>query len=188
MIAANFKALPDGDATLVQPCHTLDDAAVCIDGFKAKTCGSAYSLAIINLNMFGTREEFEFLMQPSLLGDPRMIFLASLKSMTGESYTFAKNKVNRESDTSYGAPSCIDCYASSNREEASVRLATLAKAYLKEGEQRLQAKRSGTAILLDTEALQQLRASTTTYYGNRGRTSGVFRGVGTGDSGIMRRM
>ena len=187
LIAANFKTLPGGEATLLQACHTLDDAAVGIDSFKAKTCGSAYSLAIINLNHFGTREEFNFLMQPTLLGDPRIIFLASLKSMAGESYTFAKNKVNREADTSYGAPSCIDCYAASNREEAAPRLALLAKAYLKEGEKRMEAKRSGTAILLDTEALQQLRVSTTTYYGNRGRTSGVFRGVGTGDSGVYRR-
>jgi hypothetical protein len=177
-ITSSFKKLPEAQTTLVQVCHGLDAAAVCIDGFKAKTCGSAYSLAVINLNMFGTRDEFNFLMQPSVLGDPRIIFVASLKSMTGECYTFAKNKVNREGETQFGAPSCIDCYASNNREEAADRLAKLMVAYLHEGEQRLQAKRSGTQILLDSEALQQLRTSTTTYYGSRGRSTGVFRSMG----------
>ena len=177
-ITASFKKLPESETTLVQVCHGLDAAAVCIDGFKAKTCGSAYSMAVINLNMFGTREEFNFLMQPSVLGDPRIVFLASLKSMTGECYAFAKNKVNRESETQFGAPSCIDCYASNNREEAADRLAKLMVAYLLEGEQRLQAKRNGTQVLLDSEALRQLKTSSTTYYGTRGRSTGVFRSMG----------
>lgn len=185
-IAVEFRKLSPDTSTLLQICHSLEHAASSIDAFKAKTCGSAYSLAIVNLNMFGTREEFNFLMQPTVLGDPHIIFLASLKSMAGDCYAFAKNKVNRESETAFGAPSCIDCYAASNREEAAGRLAKLAVAYLQEAEERLKAKRSGTAILLDSEALRQLRSSTTTYYGTRGRSTGMFRTIGSDTSAFRR--
>jgi len=183
-IAENFRATPESQMVLVQVCHSLDEAAVTIDSFKARTCGSAYTMAVINLNMFGTREEFNFMMQPSVLGDPRTIYLASLKSMAGEGYTYAKNKVNRESDTQFGAPSCIDCYGASNRDETAARLSTLLVAYLQEEAERLQAKRSGTQILLDSEALRQLKSSTSIYFGNRGRVSGFYRNVG--DSGMIR--
>jgi hypothetical protein len=89
-------------------------------------------------------------------------------------YTFAKNKVNREGETQLGAPSCIDCYASSNREEAATRLSTLMCAYIKEVEQRSQAKRN-MSVLLESEVLRQLKTSNTTYYGNRGRATGIIR-------------
>ena len=176
-IADRFSKYPEAASTLVQITHTLDDAAVSIDKFKAMTCGSAYSLTVINLNMFENMQEFNFLMGPSILGDPRTIFVASLKSMAGETYAFAKNKVHREAETSLGAPSCIDSYGSSNRVEASDRLARLACAYIHEFEERSNAKRGRTAVLLNSEALALLKSSSTTYYGNRGRTSGIYRPI-----------
>jgi hypothetical protein len=181
-IAERFKPFPEAENTLIQVTHSLEEAAVVIDKFKARTCGSAYSLAVVNLNMFGNMQEFNFLMSPSVLGDPRIIFVASLKSMAGESYAFAKNKVHREGETSLGAPSCIDCYSAANREEASERLAKLACAYLHEFDERANAKRGRTSVLLNSEALNQLKNSTTTYYGNRGRTSGIYRPVDPGSS------
>jgi len=174
LIARAFKDEPEHSTTLVQVTHSLDEAAGFVDNFKAQTFGSASSLAVVNLNFFGTMQEFNFLMQPDILGDPRMIFVASLKSMTGEQYTFAKSQVQRERETSLGGPSCIDCYSANNREEAAARLGKLMAAYLREGEERMRLKRSGTFVL-HSEVLEQLRASTTTFYGNRGRGTMVIR-------------
>jgi hypothetical protein len=174
-IADRFKNYPEAAQTLVQIAHSLDEAAVMIDEFKATNCGSAYSLAILNLNMFGSMQEFNFMMSPNVLGDPRIIFLASLKTVVPEAYAFAKEKIHREADTQLGAPSCIDSYGSANREEASERLAKLACAYLHEFEERNKAKRGRTAVLLNSEALSQMKNMSTIYYGNRGRTSGIYR-------------
>ena len=174
-IATQFNSAAESATTLLNVCHSIDEAAATIDAFKAKTCGSAYTLAVINLNMFGTSDEFNFMMQPTVLGDPRTIFVASMKSMAGDMYTFAKNKVNHESETQFGAPSCIDCYGASNRDEAAIRLSKLTIAYIHESERRVEAKRSHSSIMLESDALRQLKSSTTTYYGNRGRTTGIIR-------------
>src|SRR5689334_25074866 len=77
-IYEEFELVPERKTTLVQLAHSLEQAAPAIDSFKARTCGSPYTLAIINLNMFNTNE-LNFIMRPEVLGDPPTIFLASLK-------------------------------------------------------------------------------------------------------------
>ena len=44
-IYEEFEMLPERKTTLVQLCHSLENAAPAIDSFKARTCGSPYSLA-----------------------------------------------------------------------------------------------------------------------------------------------
>jgi hypothetical protein len=174
-IAQNFRAEKEAAHTMVQVCRSLEQSAIAIDDFKGKTCGSAFSLAVINLNMFGTKDEFNFLMQPNVLGDPRMIFLCSLKSMTGDLYTYAKNKVIREAEAALCAPSCIEGYAPNHRVDAAAMMGRLAAAYLRETEERLDAKRRGT-VLFNSDAMKILLASNSTFYGKKTtQITGIFR-------------
>src|SRR4051812_33987155 len=106
-LAETFKTLPEAATTRVETADNLEQAAVQIDAFKAITCGSAYSLAIINLNMMSDIRELEFLLRPKVLGDPRTIFMASLRSMVGDAYAMARDKVQRESEIRGRSPSCI---------------------------------------------------------------------------------
>ena len=46
--AVAARAVHDGRARRVQLAHSLEQAAPAIDSFKARTCGSPYTLAIIN--------------------------------------------------------------------------------------------------------------------------------------------
>jgi hypothetical protein len=173
-IYEEFEVLPEKQTTLVQIAHTLEEAAPLIDEFKARSCGSPYSLAIINLNMFHTNE-LNFIMQPEVLGDPQTIFLASLKYMVGDAYALARDKSLRESDSIERSPSCVDCYGVHNRDSTYGRVAQLAAAYLREAEIRTQAKRRGQVP--DTaSAVEQLKKSQTTFFGKKMR-SGIMPAV-----------
>ena len=99
-LAANLAAGPVSLLTHATIADSLDEAAVCVDTFKAKNCGSAYTLAVLNLNMFGSSDEFNFMMQASVLGDPRMIFIASLKSMANSSLSRRTTNSKRAISTS----------------------------------------------------------------------------------------
>jgi hypothetical protein len=173
-IYEEFEVLPEKQTTLVQIAHTLEEAAPLIDDFKARSCGSPYSLAIINLNMFHTNE-LNFVLQPEVLGDPQTIFLASLKYMVGDAYALARDKSLRESDSIERSPSCVDCYGVHNRDSTYGRVAQLAAAYLREAEIRTQAKRRGQVP--DTaSAVEQLKKSQTTFFGKKMR-SGIMPAV-----------
>jgi hypothetical protein len=166
-IADKFKTTPEGATTLVQICRTMDEAAITLDDFKAKTCGSAYSLAVINLNAFPSLAELKFLMSPPVVGDPQTVFVASLKYMNGDLTAFAREKVQRESEQGGRTPSCVDSYSAANLEETHGRISELLCAYLREAEERAKAKRSGTAFFGSSAAEELLRKSGTAFYGRK---------------------
>ncbi|HYG76652.1 MAG TPA: hypothetical protein VEK08_16735 [Planctomycetota bacterium] len=179
-VAKLLRSIP-GTTTYVQFASTLESAAVQIDDFKSKTCGSPYTLSIINLNMMNDVREINFLLQPNVLGDPRTIFCASLKYMVGEAYAIAREKVLRESLESGRSSSCLDCYAASNRDEVYSRLSTLAIAYLREAEEYEKAKREGRLGPATNRAAELLKKSNTTFFGGSMR-SGLYKAV-SGASG-----
>jgi hypothetical protein len=162
-----FKALPEAATTLVQVAHTLDEAATLIDQFKIQTCGSTYSLALINISMLADVQELKFLLRVDVVGDPRTIFVASLRYMTGDIYAYAKDKVQRENEIKERTASCIDCYGAGGHEETLTRTAQLMAAYLREAEARAEAKRQGISVVGESPAETLLRKSTTTFYGRR---------------------
>jgi hypothetical protein len=170
-IAEKFQTLPASQTTLLNAAHTLDEAAVMIDGFKAKTCGSAYSVAVININKLNHVEELKFLMRLDVLGDPRSIFLASLRYMTGDIYAFAKEKVERESEDKSRSPSCISCYGSVDKDQTCTQIAELLGAYLFEIEERAKARREGTSVFGSTPAEELMKKSHSAIYGKRSRST-----------------
>jgi len=163
-----FSALPDAATTRVVYCGSVDEAAMLIDAFKHETCGSGFSLAIVNLNQFGSVEELKFLMRKDVLGDPRTIFLGTLRFMNGAVYTEARGKVDREDQLRFGAPSCIDCYVAAGRAEIAPRTARLASAYLKDADERARVGRDGSVFMQRTSpALEELYKIPSAFYGNR---------------------
>jgi hypothetical protein len=46
-----------------------------VQEFRAKACGSAYNIALINLNQFPSADLLEFLLSSSVLGDPWTAFV-----------------------------------------------------------------------------------------------------------------
>lgn len=179
-IATAFSQLPQGSTTLLQVAHNMEEAALLIDQFKAKTCGSAYSLAVLNINMMDCVEDLKFLLRGDVLGDPRTIFLASLRFMTGDIYGLAKEKVQRESEVAGRTPSCIDCYGSTSHEEVSARITAIIAAYLQEAEERAKARHGGAVVYGASPAEELLRKSQTTFYGKR------YKSVRAGMSGSHR--
>ena len=173
-IATAFKELPAAATTLATSSDGLDDAAAKLDDFKNKTCGSAYSLAVINLNMMNDPRELQFLLQPNVLGDPRTVFLASLRYMVGDAYSMSRNKVLRESESRERSPSCIYRYSAANKQEICKPVAELIAAYLKEAEELLRSRQSGTRMLTDTHAAKLLKNSETAFFGKRFTTTGIF--------------
>jgi len=170
-IYEEFELLPERKTTLVQVAHSLEEAAPLIDNFKARACGSPYTLAIINLNMFHT-EELNFILRPEVLGDPPTIFLASLKYMTGDAYALARDKSLRESERKDRSPSCVDCYGAHNRDSVFARASQLAAAYLREIEARTQARRRGETTV-GTQAVEALKKSQTTFFGKSMRSGSM---------------
>jgi hypothetical protein len=175
-LAESFKAFPEAQTTRLETADTLEKAAVMIDNFKAITCGSAYSLAVVNLNMMTDIRELEFLMRPNVLGDPRMIFLASLRFMVGDAYAMARDKVQRESEIRGRSPSCIFRYGAANREEVLKPVSEIAAAYLRESEELLKNKQNGSGALVETHVTRILRKSETAFVGSK-LNSGVLKSV-----------
>lgn len=175
-ILAAFANRPEAGKTLAISARTIDDAAQQLDSFKARTCNSPVTLALLNLNMFPSVKELEFLLQGNVLGNPRTIFLASLKYMSGEIYALARDKVAAESAVPDRTPSCIDCYGAPNRNSVFPRVAELIGAYLQEAELRDMAMRNRSDHQLEPAAVQLLRKSETTFFGKHG-ASGRFRPV-----------
>lgn len=181
-----FCVLPATAPTLVQTAYVLEDAAHLIDQFKVQTCGSAYSLAIINLNMMADVKEVDFLLRGDVLGNPRTIFLTSLKYMVGDAYSRARDKIQGESATPGLSSSCVDCYSAANRNDVPQRIAELAHAYLREAEELEKARRSGTFnSLADPSASQILQKSQTAFFGKTMK-SGVWRAAGNISSARIR--
>jgi len=180
-VIAAFANRPEAGKTLAMSARTIDDAAQQLDSFKARTCGSPVTLAVLNLNMFPSVKELEFLLQSNVLGNPRTIFLASLKYMSGEIYALARDKVAAESTSPDRTPSCIDCYGAPNRNTVFPRVAELIGAYLNEAELRDAAMRNRGDHALEPAAVQLLRKSETTFFGKHG-ASGRFRPVGDSPS------
>lgn len=164
-IAEYFKTLEGADKTLLQISGTLEEAATTIDNFKAQTCGSTYDLAVINLNMFGSAKELSFFLEPDISGDPRTIFLATLRFMMGDAYALAKGKVQRERESLAGSPSCIDCYSAAEKSQVHVRLGELLCAHLRATEERVRTRHSGRTVKLEGGVTRLLKKSHTTYYG-----------------------
>ena len=163
-IVESLRRMPLAPVTLVQVAFTLEEAARLVDDFKQKTCGSPYTLGVINLNMMTDVREIHFLLRGSVLGDPRTIFLASLKYMTGETYALAREKVQREDQTRGMSASCVDCYGPGNKDDLPERIGELAAAYLQEAEEREKARLDGHVGLLDSHASALLRKSSTAFY------------------------
>lgn len=185
-IISAFAQREEAAKTLTLISRNIDDAARQLDEFKARTCGSPVTLAIINLNMFPSVKELKFLLQTNVLGDPRTIFTASLKYMSGEVYTLAREKVALESTIIDRTPSCIDCYGAPNRDSVYPRLSELASAYLKEAEWREETMKKRGDVALEPAAVQLLRKSETTFFGKTGN-SGRFRPIDTSSASGMRK-
>lgn len=182
-IAEEFQTLPEARTTLVQVAHTLEEAAPQLDNFKALMCGSSYSLAVINLNMMTRVEEIDFLLRRDVLGDPRTIFLGSLRYLVGEAYALAREKVQRENQNPKGhSPSCLDCYSAHNREEAAPRVSGLAVAYLHELEELEKARREGRILAGQGQAAAFQKKSATTFFGGTMK-SGEWKSVNVTGTG-----
>ncbi|MCX7804945.1 MAG: hypothetical protein N3A38_07110 [Planctomycetota bacterium] len=172
-VGRRFRKYPEAATTLVQIAGTMDEAARLIDQFKARTCGSAYSLAVINLTNFPSQAEFEFLSGREVLGDPRTVFLCSLRGLNGDIYRLARAKVEREArlvseGKMIGTPSCMDNYSPANREEKAELVAEAAAAYIRECDFRART-RPGVPVFDDEafQALKVLKKSDTSFYGLR---------------------
>jgi len=176
-VAIAFARLPEMATTLVHVAHSLDEAAPMIEQFKTKSCNSPYSLAVINLNMLTDVNELRLLLQQDVLGDPRTIFLASLRYMIGDAYALAREKVQREAQPpETRSTSCLDCYAPSTRNEVFDRVSHLAAAYLREAEE--MTRTNGAS----TKAADLMRKSHTVFFGG-GMKSGLWKTVNKGVTG-----
>jgi hypothetical protein len=204
-VQASFQKLAKAVGAFVQVVKSMEQAGPAIDAFKEKNCGSAYNLAVINLNQFPSAPELEFLLGEKVLGDPRSIFLVSLRGIQAPIYSVARVKVEREAQriaegSLYGAPSCVDTYTPANRAETAARVAEVLNAYLEEDELREKARLSGTVLPSAlSPATELMRRSSTVFFGRRpGQTSTFMRPAsraaanqatkpdGTGTSGTAR--
>ncbi len=169
-ITCQFEDSEYAEFTLLQTAHSMEEAAEMIDSFKAKTCGSAYSIALINLNHFPDNRFMDLLMSERGLGDPWTIFQATLRSIDGPLYALARDKVEREDEEvgsagKSGIPSCIDAYTPNTLEEAAERVCEILCARLEELETRAKLRKTGrfTSISPTEKAM---RKSNTTFFGS----------------------
>ena len=167
-IVREFKKTAEAQTTCIVTAGSVADAAEKIDKFKNRHCGSSFTLALINLNMIEDVDEFKFLMQRSVLGNPRTIFVGTMRHMASAVYGEARNKVLLEDELRFGAPSCIDSYGASNRGDVYGRLGRLAAAYLRDSEERTKVGKTGSVFLQRTSpALEELYKIPTAFYGTR---------------------
>ena len=175
-----FFKLPYGKETLLQIAGSMDEAAKLIDQYKARSCGSAYNLALVNLNRYPSEGELSFLLGAAVLGDPRTVFLNTLRNTQGATYTWAREKVEREAEwiamgRMSGAPSCIDAYSSVNRMETAERAAQILNAHLEEDEMRSNARRTGKPLPVLSPTSEIMKKSKTVVWGRRSTNkSGLF--------------
>ncbi len=177
-----FREMPHAEGTLIQKATSLEMAAIMIDNFKAKTCGSPYSSALFNLTGISSPDELSFLLGNSVTGNPPTVFMVTLKEMQGPVYSVAREKVDREADAGVvdpgrGAPSCIDSYSQSSKAEAGARAAAFLNAYQEEKLELQKAKQTGVIMpAAISPALDLMRQSTTTFCGRRyKRMTGIMR-------------
>jgi len=183
-ISREFLKQPMSKDTLFQWANNLEDAAPLIDQFKAKTCGSAYNVALININQLASDQELSFLLSGRVLGDPRTVFLASLRFFQGPVYSMAREKVEREAETlaataAYGAPSCIETYAPIDLDERVPSVARLLNAYLEDEDLRAKSRQTMQSLPRISKAAELMRQSTTAFFGRRAASkTGSFPAVG----------
>lgn len=192
MVHGQFKRQRMVHETLFQSADSIEQAAAHIDEFKAKTCGSAYNVALINLNQMSSPEELAFLLGGSVLGDPRTIFMVTLRGIHGPTYGIARDKVEREADLimqgqRQGAPSCVDSYTPAGRAESAQRIAEILNAFLEEEEERAKTRQTGMITPHTiSKAYDLMRRTGTIFCGHRqhSKTGIVTRGMGGfGDAG-----
>ncbi|MCZ7644106.1 MAG: hypothetical protein M5U26_02310 [Planctomycetota bacterium] len=176
-LAEAFQASKHAQSTLFQSAQTLEQAAAQIDEFKAKTCGSAYNFAVLNLNLFNNTKELQFLMSGRVLGNPRTIFCGTMRMLDREIYAMAREKVDQEMDLitaskSFAAPSCIVSYTEATRDEAVQTALEVLGAYLDEQITRERQRQTSTILPgAVSPALDYMRRSTSIFYGRKGRIS-----------------
>jgi hypothetical protein len=167
-IVREFKRTAEGQTTFIVQVGSIEEAAAKIDEFKHQNCGSGFTLAIMNLNLFDSVDELKFLMDKGVLGNPRTIFVGSMRHMAAPVYAEARSKVIREDEIRFGAPSCIDSYGASNRGDVYARIGKLAAAYLRDADERSRVGRVGTVFMSRTSpALEELYKIPTAFYGSR---------------------
>lgn len=176
---------PHGKDTLFEIKGTMEDAAKCIDEFKGNTCGSAFTIAVMNLTDSPSLMELEFLMGQDVLGNPATIFLASLKSLQADIYAYARNKCEVEYDRitqkrEYAAPSCIDSYSATTRADVAARVAEILNAHLEDKAAREKARQTGQMMPpTNSVAMEALLKNDAIYHGQRRSSkTGVYRGGG----------
>jgi hypothetical protein len=186
---ALFGSLPFAKAAVVQRATSPAEAAHQIDEFRARNCGSGFNAALMNLSGIQERAPLELLLGSEALGDPRTLFLASLRAIQGPIYQLAREKVDREGERVFeGAMpppgSCLDTYSPNTREEVAARAARLLVAYLQDEEERTSRRSSATVVLGLTHAGRLMRETPNLYCGRRAdqswgrkRDSGFFRPV-----------
>lgn len=188
-IELEFKRQPLGSKCLVQHVASVDEAAERVQEFRARTCGSAYSIALINLNSFPSAEELSFLLGPTVLGDPWTLFLVTLRSLSGPIYSLAREKVEREATPIRrrdmpGAPSCIDSYTKRTRVETYQRIAAILEARLEADKRILSGRKTGRLVPFTISPMEALlRNSSTTFYGSAfASRSGMYASVDAPES------
>jgi len=173
LVEAEFKRQPLAQDTLFQKAGSIDEAAVLIDDFKAKTCGSAYNVAIVNLNLLASPEELSFLLSGAVLGDPRTVFMVTLRGIQGQTYAIAREKVEREAEaissgSRFGAPSCVDSYTAQGRPDSAQRIGEILNAFLEEEEQRIKNRQTGIVLPhVLSKAHDLMRRTNTIFCGHR---------------------
>ncbi|MCW8133220.1 MAG: hypothetical protein KIS92_22940 [Planctomycetota bacterium] len=195
-VEGHFKRLRLAQETLFQRASSLEEAAALIDDFKAKTCGSAYNVALINLNLMSSPEELAFLLGGPVLGDPRTIFMVTLRGIHGPTYAIARDKVEREADLimqgqRQGAPSCVDSYTAAGRPESAQRIAEILNAFLEEEEERVKSRQTGVYVPHTfSKAHDLMRRTTTIFCGHRqhSKTGILSRGDAGASSSQNRRI
>ena len=171
-IVSEFRKTPEAQATCIVMAHSVEKSAMKIDDFKNQNCGSGFTLAIFNLNLFDGLDELKFLMQKKVLGDPRTIFIGSMRHMAGPVYAEARSKIIREDELRMGAPSCIDSYGVSTRADVPARISRLAAAYLRDSEERTKVGKQASSLYLQrtSPAIEELLKIPTAFYGSRLKT------------------
>lgn len=181
-VVVQFAQGPHGAHTLFQTADDLDAAAQVIDSFKARNCGSAYNLAVLNLNELKSDAELDFLLSGEVLGQPRTLFLAHLRHLQGPIYAVARAKVERESElifsgTMGGAPSCLISYTPATLEAMAVVGARILTAHLEDIATHERTKQTGMIPPFEkSKAMAEYRSLETIFFGRSlSSKTGVFR-------------